>query len=911
MIAVGPLGFAAPLALLGLLALPVLWLLLRATPPVPREVLFAPLALLRRLAETPQTPKSAPLWLILFRLFIAFLIVIALARPVWRPDDSATDSSQPLLVVVDDGWASAELWPRLSADARSRLEGAAIDGRRAALVTTAPNGRSEIAFDEARLALSRLEALEPKPWGVNRGEAAQRLQAAIEAGTVPARFDTIWISDGQATGGAGDRLLAETLSEAGSLRLVAPQPDRVALGLAPVRAAADGIETSVLRAHREGARTVTLSAVGRDGRALAVFEAEFADGDAVAAASGRLPLDLRNRVSMVRIEGARSAGALQLMDDSFRRPRVGLIEPPGGEDRQPLLSDLHYVSEALSGSAETVRGPLDELIETDPAALVMVDAARTEDAALAAFVEDGGLLLRFAGPRLAARGDDLLPTPLRQGGRLFGGALAWDEPQRIGAFPDDSPFSGLTAPAEARVERQVLAEPGPALDARVWARLDDGTPLVTADRRGEGWIVLFHVTAGPDWSSLPLSGLYPSMLRRVLALAEGGGQAAPSEGAWTLERAIDGFGRFAEPSADARPIPAGEFAFATPGPDTPPGLYRLGAASQALNVVAAESILEPIARDLPGAVYETREGGAERRLAGPILAFALLLLAGDVVIALGFAGRLPRIPGLDRFAAVGLVALLAGLFADPVRAQSEGLTDAEALDRALAVRFAYIATGDAEIDRMSRAGLSGLSYEATRRSAVEPAEPRAVDIETDPILFYPLVYWPVTEDVEALSDAASEKVEAYLQSGGLIVFDTRDAGASIAREGPHPGLARLLESVDVPPLARLPDDHVLGRTFYLLDEYPGRYQGGEVWVEADPDGSSRDGTSGVVIGGADWASAWAIGEDGRPLAPVEGGPFQRELAIRFGVNLAMYALTGNYKADQVHVPAILERLGQD
>ena len=104
---------------------------------------------------------------------------------------------------------------------------------------------------------------------------------------------------------------------------------------------------------------------------------------------------------------------------------------------------------------------------------------------------------------------------------------------------------------------------------------------------------------------------------------------------------------------------------------------------------------------------------------------------------------------------------------------------------------------------------------------------------------------------------------------------------------------------------------MLGRTFYLLDDFPGRYGGGNVWVEAAPDGSSRDGTSGVIIGGADWASAWATGPDGQPLAPVEGGDRQRELAHRTGVNFAMYALTGNYKADQVHIPAILDRLGQD
>jgi len=67
----------------------------------------------------------------------------------------------------------------------------------------------------------------------------------------------------------------------------------------------------------------------------------------------------------------------------------------------------------------------------------------------------------------------------------------------------------------------------------------------------------------------------------------------------------------------------------------------------------------------------------------------------------------------------------------------------------------------------------------------------------------------------------------------------------------------------------------------------------------------------VIIGGHDWASAWAVDNAGRPMFPVvPGGERQREMAYRFGVNLVMYTLTGNYKSDQVHVPAILERLGQ-
>ena len=109
----------------------------------------------------------------------------------------------------------------------------------------------------------------------------------------------------------------------------------------------------------------------------------------------------------------------------------------------------------------------------------------------------------------------------------------------------------------------------------------------------------------------------------------------------------------------------------------------------------------------------------------------------------------------------------------------------------------------------------------------------------------------------------------------------------------------------------VPPDHVLTKSFYLMQEFPGRWSGGKLWVEpgrrtwsmtASPASSSA-----ATIGPAPGRSI----ANGRPLyAVVPGGEPQREMAYRFGVNLVMYALTGNYKSDQVHVPAILERLGQ-
>jgi len=124
--------------------------------------------------------------------------------------------------------------------------------------------------------------------------------------------------------------------------------------------------------------------------------------------------------------------------------------------------------------------------------------------------------------------------------------------------------------------------------------------------------------------------------------------------------------------------------------------------------------------------------------------------------------------------------------------------------------------------------------------------------------------------------------------------------------------------VDVPELEPVPRDHVLTKTFYLLDRIVGRTAVGQTWIEALPpaDASDRgrparagDGVSPIVIASDDLAAAWASDTEGRPLYPlIPGGARQRELALRSGINLVMYTLTGNYKADQVHAKDIIERL---
>ncbi len=245
----------------------------------------------------------------------------------------------------------------------------------------------------------------------------------------------------------------------------------------------------------------------------------------------------------------------------------------------------------------------------------------------------------------------------------------------------------------------------------------------------------------------------------------------------------------------------------------------------------------------------------------------------------------------------------------PAKPGPPPLSEEQALKGSLDIRLAYIVTGDKEVDDISKAGLEGLSEILRNRTSVEPADPVGLDLEKDEPRLYPLIYWAITSTQPALSAKASAALDRYLRTGGILFIDTRDQQLSFDRPaGGNPDLKRLLGGIETPPLVAMPPDHVLTKSFYLLSDMPGRWAGGKIWIESG-NGRVNDGVTTIVIGANDYAGAWAVDQRGRGLMPVSpGGETQREMAYRFGVNLVMHALTGNYKDDMVHMPDIMQRL---
>jgi hypothetical protein len=950
-----PLGFASPLVLLGLLSLPVLWWLLRLIPPRPRRIEFPPARLLFDIAPKEETPARTPWWLTLLRLSLAALLIIAAAGPVWNPSVATSGGSTALALLIDDGWAAASTWDARIRTGEDMLSRAEADGRPVAIIAMSEAGRG-IALQPAAAARVVLRKLTPKPHAVERIDALPALTKFLQA---QPDAELVWMSDGVHLGRAGEFVsgLAGILGDRKVTVIDGGTAQALALNAADN--AAGALTAKVQRVTAGAPQEGILRAIDMKGSPLGEMRFVFKPQDREADAVLNLPVEIRNDIARIEIVGERSAGAVQLLDKRWRRRAVGVITGATADTAQPLLASTFYLQRALGPFADVRMGervsPSDAVvrfIDQNVPMLILADVGNVAGPArekLAQWIEDGGVLLRFAGPRLAASDDELVPVRLRRGGRTLGGSLSWEKPQPLAAFSREGPFGGMAVPGDVTVNRQVLAEPDAGIAERTWATLADGTPLVTGARRGKGMIVLFHVTADTRWSDLPLSGAFVEMLKRLVALAGSGATAEQANAERDREtlapnRTLDGFGAFSAPPGSAKPVPANYASRATA--DFPPGFYGPPEGLLAVNALVVADKLEPV--DFTGInarreVYRLTE---PLDLRGPVFLAGLTLLLIDALVVFWLAGGIGRLTRQRRRAVATGVAIALALsgftYPSNLRAQTpppvqrpaqpapKPGSDEFAMRSANETKLAYVVTGDAETDNVSKSGLSGLTLFLAQRTALEAGEPVGLDIAKDELNFFPLIYWPIVPNAPKPSQEALARIDAYMKQGGTVLFDTRDA--IMAPPGPggesrSPGmlaLRQILSALDIPELEPVSKDHVLTKTFFLLRDFPGRFNTGQLWVEALPSqqdldsetenkrpARAGDGVSSILITSNDLAGAWAMRPDGQQMLPmVASEPRQREMAYRAGVNIVMYTLTGNYKADQVHVPALLERLGQ-
>ncbi len=347
-----PLTFTAPWILTALALLPVIWWLLRLTPPRPREIRFPPTRLLIGIDQHEETPQRSPWWLTLLRLLMAAILIIALAGPIWRSSEPLETGEGVLWVLVDNGWTSAKGWTAQVNAAEQILSEAEQSGQPILFAASAEGPGQSFTPEAATTALEKLRALEPRPYPPQRAELSIGLRKAAQE-TPPGAV--IWLSDNTSTKGS---FLADLAQISGTAPITVLTGLDTPMGLKDLNNDADALSLTVVRHPDQRLGSATLQALDLKGLVLGEVQANFDAGTTETQARFELPSELRNDIARVEITGEAAAGAVQLVDDSWRRRTVGLISGQSGDLDQPLLSPLYYLERALAPFSD-IRRPRD------------------------------------------------------------------------------------------------------------------------------------------------------------------------------------------------------------------------------------------------------------------------------------------------------------------------------------------------------------------------------------------------------------------------------------------------------------------------------------------------------------------------------------------------------------------------
>lgn len=934
--------FGAPLLLLGLFALPAIWWLLKVTPPSPQREVFPPYRLLLGLINKQETPNNTPWWLLLLRLLMAALIILALANPIWKPKPVLLSGSQPLALIIDNGWASAQNW-QLKVDAANKLlDQAEALQKNVYLVATAENENQDIGPLSPTAMKQRINALSPQPLPVHRFATIQKLLQQIKKQENDQEIDIAFLGDGLQT--LEDKQAFSLIDQFNAKNIIFYQDDiKNLVGITSLKNENGTIAADLMRANNQNERLVTLGIYDLKNRRIGDTSTKFNAGESNTLAAFDLPLEIRNDAAWVRIDNISNAGATYLADARNRLYRVAILSSSSNEMTQPLLSPLYYVTKALQGHVDLVMAgsgafseDVDRLLAQNPSVFILGDVVnipKNIETKLSKFIENGGTLIRFAGPNLAAseQDDNLLPVKLRHSERQLGGVMSWATPQKLAPFSKTGFFAQLPFPEDVTISRQILAEPSTDLFQNTWLSLADGTPLVTAKNQGTGKLIFIHTSPDPSWSTLPLTGFFVEMMQKLVEMSsvKADNLSNPNEDiARKPWRTVNAEGQLQIPPSNVAPLILSAQMPTLPTYNHPPGLYGTENNLYAINLFNETSQLIPLIK--PEFRLSSHalnyENDSETHLIGLLLGLAAVIFAVDSFIILWMSGLFYKRKFVN---SILFLAIMVGGFSLlmkplPVEAQTLSKSDTFMVDAAGITHLAYVITGDNNLDDTSKTGLEALSQFIRSRTTIALGDVTAINLDQDELAFYPLIYWPIDANSPMPTQKAIEKINAFMRQGGTVLFDTRDqmtAGLNLngAATPQAKRLQDILSGLNIPALEKTPPDHVISRSFFIMPDFPGRFQGSPLWIESSTIGENDnkpihagDGVSSILITGNDFAGAWAQDKNGAwkyPLIP--NNEKQRIYAFRGGLNIVMYMLSGNYKADQVHVPALLERLGKE
>ncbi|MBN8646846.1 MAG: DUF4159 domain-containing protein [Caulobacterales bacterium] len=872
------LQFLSPIALFVLVALPIIYIVSRFVPKPPKSINFGAIFILKNIIAPRPIPKHAPLWLKILRLFLAGIFILACAMPILQNPNSAKIISKDILLVIDDDVANANEFNQIKNELKNFIDIESTKNNALKLVVQNCNSKTLNPINSPQNAKNYIDTIIPKPIICDKGNYIKTL------GDIRENYRVIYIANN--VNQLNDAKFFEILNRISNGDLIIRRPN---INFAIIESA--NIEKNGLRLNiiSNGQFSKKITIFGENSKVL-ISNNIHNGGNFI-----EISQNILRMAQYLKIEGQNNAAATYIIDAFNRRPLI--LTPKANSSDQPLLSDANFINSAMEiiGDVKNYEGKID--FKAAPNAIIFGDVENFDDVetnALMQYLKNGGTIIRFLGPKsLSKEESPFFTAPINLVPHILSTGFAVEN-LSIAPLPKNSIFSDIEFPQKINIGQSILLKSANN-DAKTLINLSDGAPLLSMREIGAGKLYMFHTSAAPIWSDIGLSNLQLAFLKRIILQTSAKAIPASTLEANVILRpriVIDENGNLSKNTNGIKP-------FITPitnqtkvDNDHYAGIYEGDGASLVIN--AGTNIKELKPQNLPKS-QDFENDTKSLALYSYLLFFGFILLLIDNMIL-----NLPKFSFKKASGIVSALIIFAFLIPHPTNAQTKSQEKSDD------IKLTFLITPDNITNEQAKAGLNGISQILRRRTNIEPSGIIGLDPSKDELAKHPIIYWLLPKTSQSLPLEAVQNLNKYMQNGGILFIDTR--GLSMEPKRAQDILKTAVNGLKIPPLEKVPPEHVLKKTFYILQNFPGFYSNASLWVQSDAttNYSANDGVSPIIISNGDLARAWAQKTPENGFDAINDD-FAHELSLRVGINIYLYALTGQYKADQVHVRSLLER----
>ncbi|OUU61753.1 MAG: hypothetical protein CBC22_06885 [Alphaproteobacteria bacterium TMED62] len=893
------IGFSNIYALFGLMIAPLIWIIVKSFPPIPKNYNFSSLYLLQNINYNSSKNDKTPLWLLIFRLFFFILIVLFFSKPHIKNSESLnTKKFDKYVIIADIGWSMANDWIKFKKIVSNISKEAERNNKNIIFYhSSLKNYKNAVTFKSSESITAYLKNLSPLPIKFKESY----LKYLLENESVFKNSKLFLISSIYDFENFSDHLKNYNFIKKNSSQHFFINPVETLLAINKLEINQNKIICKITRIGKSdfeqnfylNVYTINDELIYKDSHTI---NAE----DRLNVVNLSFPIELINQIKYIEIVGQNHAGAKYYFDDFSKKKNIAILSDNEFYKESPLLSPIYYLNKSLDTKHFLTISTIDKIINQNYSTIIVPETIKISNELennLNSWLLNGGTLIRFAGQSLVGQKSDFLPFQDSLGTiRSIDGQLTINKNLYISEFQKNSIFFGLKIPSDITIMRQLIFNEI-SDKVNILAKLNDDTPLVSMRNIGQGKIILFHIGANNNWSDLPISSLFPEMLNRVLLFSKY--KSSTNLEGLNLTKELDGFGNLIQTKKIINVNTFNEIKNSQPSMIIPPGKYENDQISVALNL--STNIINPYSEKASKYNSITDYSFNDIKDLSPvILKILLTMFILDILITIMIKNNISFYAYLNRGSNLIFLLLFPLVF---FHFESSNAND---------TYLAYIKIKNKEINEISENGLNNLKNLLSARTAISPKGVIGLDLIYDDIFSYPLIYWPLTKNLLKIKKVELKKINNYINNGGIILFDVIGFSRSSLnlKDNEFKAIRNFLSSIEVKTLTVLPKNHTLTKSFYLLKKFPGKWDNRVLLIENN-NLEYKDGVSSIILGFNDWAKAWSLDKNNIPLFPlVPGGERQRELSYRFGINIVMYSLTGNYKSDQIHSKSILNRLSK-